>query len=97
MITAPAIKLNDTVFSAPVDYSKPHSERARHDTVFQIIRDSGTKDIRNEITGFITDENVFLDRTQAMEHALQCSQIHPITAGPLHALKGRALISQDLW
>ncbi|MNK14308.1 hypothetical protein D3C87_324120 [compost metagenome] len=97
MIIAAAIKIADVVCFIP--------NPARHHNVLHSLMESFTsrtdKGYMQETQGFLTDTGVFLDRTEAMKHALECGQGTPrrdrILATGYRAYNGDGLYSEDLW
>lgn len=63
----------------------------RHPEIMQEIRNTFGSDIRIKISmqGFITDDNKFLSRDSARDHAKECKQISENF--------NRVLTSEDLW
>ena len=74
MIHAVAIKYGDAHYTLP----RP----ARHyELVDVIIADHREYGFDKGVKGFLRDDGVFLDRTQAAHHALQCGQIDRLPVG----------------
>ena len=85
MITHVAIIYEGLVYMMP----KPK----RHHDVIKFICDTLQIDFIGEnIQGFGTDKNVFLDRIEAQKHALVCNQVLDVSK-----LRGQWLFSEDLW
>lgn len=64
----------------------------RHSDIFEDMCYHGIQYMKpNSIQGFITDDNRFLDRTEAREYAINIGQLHP------DDIPFNALYSEDLW
>lgn len=97
MISAAAIRTrDDKVWTVP----RP----GKHPGVFRAIEEAlkiGDGDAELErwhdytrgcVQGFVRDDGAFLDRVQALEHAIACGQLPPG-----YELTGPVLTSEDLW
>lgn len=97
MIIAAAIKIGDVVTFIPAP--------ARHHDVLRGLKDNfkGRTDqgYLCETQGFLTSSGLFLNRSEAYEHALACGQGLPrrkaILAEGYQAYNGTELFSEDLW
>lgn len=97
MIIAAAIKIAGVVcfISAP----------ARHHDILRGMKRGFTSrtdcGYMEETQGFLTDKGIFLNRTEAMQHALECGQGTPRRDTMLfiqpNAYNGPELFSEDLW
>lgn len=85
-IVAAAIKVDDQVFSVPAP--------GRHADVRREALKNGSADVLmfRAVYGFLTAEGAFLDRKNALDHALRVGQ--PLKCLTPHAL---GLYSEDLW
>ena len=64
----------------------------RHSEILKDMFYSGIHYVKpTAIQGFITDDNRFLDRYEAREHAIDCGQLYP------EEVPFSALYSEDLW
>lgn len=64
----------------------------RHSDIFEDMYYHGIQYVKpTAIQGFITDDNRFLDRFEAREHAISCGQLYP------EETPFDALYSEDLW
>lgn len=85
-IVAAAIKVDDQVFSVP---APGHHANVR----IEALKNGSTAVLMfRAVYGFLTDEGVFLNRKQAIDHALRVGQ--PLKCRTPHAL---GLYSEDLW
>ena len=82
MITEVAIKLNNYTFSFP----KPF----RHHHIIKMLVFLGEEELDGGIEGFLDDQGNFLDREQALQHAIVCNQYNS-------KRKSSLLFSEDLW
>lgn len=97
MIIAAAIKIADVVCFIPAP--------ARHHNVLhslmQCFNGRTDRGYLEETQGFVTDSGIFLDRIEAMKHALECGQGTPrrdkILATGYNTYNGDELFSEDLW
>lgn len=93
MIIAAAIKIADVVCFIP----RP----ARHHHVLHSLAKSfnGRTDggYTEEVQGFVTDSGDFLDREEAMKHALECNQTLVGRIRNPNSYNGPELFSEDLW
>jgi hypothetical protein len=85
-IVAAAIKVDDQVFSVPAP--------GRHaDVRLKAMNDGSVAVLMfRAVYGFFTDEGVFLNRQQALDHTIRVGQ--PLLCRTPHAL---GLYSEDLW
>ena len=84
MITAVAIKVNDKIYSLP----RP----ARHADVVEFFR---IKWNDPKVEGFLNDDNVFVDRVEAMKIAKRCNQ--PLIDFLNDLNTATELYSENLW
>lgn len=93
MIIAAAIKIADVVCFIP----RP----ARHHHVLHSLSKSfnGRTDrgYTEEVQGFVTDSGQFLNRTDAMQHAIRCNQTLVGRISNPNSYNGPELYSEDLW
>lgn len=97
MIIAAAIKIAGVVCFIPAP--------ARHHDVLRGLLDGFVsrtdRGYLEETQGFVTDSGIFLNRIEAMKHALECEQGTPrrdkILATGYRAYDGDELFSEDLW
>lgn len=85
MITHVAIWFQGKIYSLP----KPN----RHHNVIRMIYDMTGVSVDNDKQGFLDDQGNFLDRKQAMIHALACDQLTPTP----QRLQFPYLFSEDIW
>lgn len=88
MITKVAIKFNGTIYSLP----NPN----RHYNVIRFIVDNtdfSYVDAYGENQGFLDDAGNYLNRKEALAHALACEQLKDNTLGPSLG----ELYSEDIW
>lgn len=90
MIIAAALRYDRVILSIPVP--------ARHgDILHAIYHQFGDYDLEQ---GFLTDKGEFLDRKEAMKHAVLCGQGTPrrdVMAREQIVYQGPELYSEDLW
>ena len=84
MITAVAIKVNDKIYSLP----RP----ARHADIMEFFR---IKWDDPKVEGFLDDDNVFVDRVDAMKIAKRCNQ--PLIDFWNDLNTATELYSENLW
>jgi hypothetical protein len=95
MIIGAAIKLGETIYTAPngggVCEHREGFDKTRHCCVYNNnheIHQRIVKEKIRDIQGFITDKGVFLDRKEAGEYAFKYGQIKE---------PNDFLFSEDLW
>lgn len=54
-------------------------------------------DYRRDMEGFLTDSDEFLDRCEALDHAIACGQIDPESPAGEDIVRSGMLFSEDLW
>jgi hypothetical protein len=88
MITHVAIRFNGIIYSLP----KPNRH---HNVIRHIVDTTGVKyvDAHGIDQGFLDDTGAYLNRKQALRHALTCMQVKENTMGP----KLGELYSEDIW
>lgn len=84
MITHVAIKHNGKVHSLP-------APNRHHHILWKAVEETG-KGLHGGEQGFLDDQGNFLDRFQALEHALACNQVKDI-----NDIRAGRLFSEDVW
>lgn len=101
MIVAAAVKIGQVVLSMPAP--KRHHDVLRGLHALYEDRKRHTHTYEQEVQGFLTDTGEFLDRQEAMKHALASGQGTPRRTSLLEAnpnygyYNGPDLYSEDLW
>lgn len=54
-------------------------------------------DYRRDMEGFLTDSDEFLDRCEALQHAVDCGQVDPESPEGEDIMRSGVLFSEDLW
>ncbi len=82
MIKAAAIKANGKVYWVP-------PPGRHHNVAFKIVQETG-RSVDEGIQGFITDQDIFVDRLEAATIAYKAGQVEELSSPP-------HLYSNDLW
>jgi hypothetical protein len=85
VITHVAIRHRGTLYALP-------APNRHHHVRDLIVEQTGEGIDGNDEQGFLDDQNRFLDRRQALRHALACDQIKPGTQ-----IRAGQLFSEDVW
>jgi hypothetical protein len=85
MITHVAIKFNGITYCllAP---------KRHHHVIRYIVETTGVSHVDNDEQGFMDDQGNFLNRVQALEHALACNQVKDP-----NDIRCGMLFSEDVW
>jgi hypothetical protein len=90
MIIAAAIEFGDLVLHLPAPHRHHHIMRLLH----YYFDGRAHTSYADEVQGFLTDKGEFLNRIDAMQHALAAGQTLTRRAGGYDGLE---LYSEDLW
>ena len=86
------------IVAAAIQHNGVNYTGVRHCFIFKQILTihPDTKTPISSPQGFITDENIFMGRGQALDHAYECGQIKAKDDGNFDIIGG-VLTSEDLW